>query len=181
MSNKGTTRRAKKARAGTLEKPAPKAPPEKGGRPRYVVDYTKLKALVGMFCSGVECASVLEVSYETLNERLYQDYEEAKLADPENIPIDYEPGFLEFQKRHAARGRASLRKAQFTAATRDKSPSIPMQIWLGKQVLEQKERVDHTSGDGTMSPGKPVEKLTREELIKEAEARGLPTTIFEKV
>jgi hypothetical protein len=39
----------------------------KGGRPKSVVDYTKLKSLCKIHCAGDECATILDMDYETLN------------------------------------------------------------------------------------------------------------------
>jgi hypothetical protein len=47
-------------------------------------------------------------------------------------------------KKGREQGNRSLRRMQWEAA---KSGSIPMQIWLGKQLLGQKDKSDVTSGD----------------------------------
>ena len=78
-----------------------------------------------------------------------------------------EPTFIEFLKRHEkARyvyekgkdsGRASLRRMQFKAAERG---NVTMQIWLGKQLLDQKDATNR------LEVGKPGDfaNMTDDEL-----------------
>jgi hypothetical protein len=129
-----------------------------GGRPATVINYETLKTLCGLFCTGEECAAVLGISYNTLDRRLKEDYADALAEFGDDIPHQYSDGFVECFKKHSANGRASLRKAQFVAATRDKNPNTAMQIWLGKNYLDQADKIDHSSKDGTMSP---VRRITR--------------------
>lgn len=159
------------------EKPTPAEGRNVGGRPRKEIDYDTLGKLCAIFCTGDECAEILGMSYETLNNRLREDFADAIEADPDNVPDHLADGFLDYFKKHSARGRASLRKTQFKLATDDKKPNPTMLIWLGKQHLGQKDKVDHSSGDGTMTP-KGVDAMTREQVEAELEARGLPKHIL---
>lgn len=95
---------------------------DKGGRPKKPIDYKKLTALCAIHCTGEECASVLGVSYEHLNNTL---------------KADGEGGFLDFFKKESGSGKASLRRRQWTAA---ESGNITMLIWLGKQYLNQADK-----------------------------------------
>ena len=97
----------------------------KGGRPKKPIDYDKLKKMCSIHCTGEECASLLDVSYEHLNNMLIQDGH---------------GGFLEFFKKHSAGGKMSLRRKQFEKAVTE--GSVPMLIWLGKQYLGQKDLVE---------------------------------------
>lgn len=52
------------------------------------------------------------------------------------------PEFDEAFQQGLAQGKISLRRAQFEAAVENKNPT--MMIWLGKQYLDQKDRVENT-------------------------------------
>ena len=108
-----------------------------GGRPRIEIDMELLANMVGIQCTAAECAGVLNVSEDTLDRRLKEETGE---------------GFAEFYKKHSVDGKVSLRRAQFKAATEQLNPT--MLIWLGKQMLGQKDvsRVEKTGSDG-----KPVD------------------------
>ena len=102
-----------------------------GGRPRAEIDYPKLEAMCALMCTGEECASVLGIDYDTLNNALARDGH---------------VGFSDFLKKHSAKAKMSLRRAQFRAAIEDKN--ITMQIWLGKQYLGQREPDKQVQDDG---------------------------------
>ena len=97
----------------------------KGGRPKKPIDYDKLKKMCSIHCTGEECASLLDVSYEHLNNMLIEDGH---------------GGFLEFFKKHSAGGKMSLRRKQFEKAVTE--GNVPMLIWLGKQFLGQKDHIE---------------------------------------
>lgn len=97
----------------------------KGGRPRK--EFTEemvrtLENLCKIQCTQSECAATLEVSIPTMDTRLKE--------------MGYS-GFLEFHQKHSENGKSSLRRAQWKAAL-DGNPT--MLIWMGKQVLGQKDR-----------------------------------------
>ena len=94
----------------------------KGGRPRYKIDYELLNNLCAIQCTGEECASVLGVDYDTLNR---------------NLKHDGHGGFAEYFAKKSGAGKASLRRRQFKTAE-EGNPT--MQIWLGKQYLGQKDK-----------------------------------------
>ena len=89
-------------------------------RPRKEVDYSTLDNLCAMQCTGEECASFLNMDYETLNRILKRDKH---------------GGFKEYFALKGGKGKISLRRAQFQLATEDRNPT--MLIWLGKQYLGQ--------------------------------------------
>ena len=101
-----------------------------GGRPRAEIDYPQLIEMCGLMCTGEECASILGIDYDTLNKALIRDGH---------------GGFTEFFKKHSAQGKISLRRAQLQTA---KDGSVPMQIWLGKQYLGQREPDKQVQDDG---------------------------------
>ena len=99
-----------------------------GGVPRKEVDFNLLDNLIAIFCTGEECAGVLEIDYDTLNR---------------NIKEKFNIGFSEYFKQKNFKGRASLRRTQFNMA--QTNPALA--ISLGKQYLGQKDTplVDQTS------------------------------------
>lgn len=89
-------------------------------RPKKQIDYKLLDNLLAIFCTGEECAAVLDVDYDTLNSA---------------IKRDKKMGFSEYSEIKRGNGRASLRRRQFKMA--ETNPA--MAIWLGKQYLKQRD------------------------------------------
>lgn len=104
----------------------------KGGRPRKEIDYVTLDKLCYFQCTGEECASFLEISYDTLDRHLKEDGH---------------GGFAEYFKKKSAGGKISLRRKQWETAM---SGNVSMQIWLGKQILDQRDsnKTELTGPDG---------------------------------
>lgn len=101
----------------------------KGGRPRYKIDYGLLDNLCAIQCTGEECASVLGVDYDTLNR---------------NLKHDGHGGFADYFAKKSGAGKASLRRRQFKTAE-EGNPT--MLIWLGKQYLGQSEKQEISGGE----------------------------------
>ena len=96
-------------------------------RPQIKIDYKTLDGLCKLQCTGDECANVLGIDYDTLDRALKREKK---------------GGFAEYFKKASAGGKASLRRMQWKAAEGGNST---MQIWLGKQYLEQSDKqVDKT-------------------------------------
>ncbi len=118
----------------------------KTGRPRIDLDMELLAKLCSIQCTQAECANVLGVSQSTLQRRLDEETGD---------------GFEPFFDLHSAEGKVSLRRAQFkaalgtpavkatetTLAVQARQPNITMQIWLGKQYLDQKDKQDVVIAD----------------------------------
>jgi len=122
------------------------------GRPRIEFDeshWRSIDNLCGLMCTAEEIAGFLEVSVDTLERRIREKY---------NCT------FAEYFKERSARGKISLRRHQYKLA---EAGNPTMLIWLGKQYLGQtdKQGIDHTSSDGSMSPSN-IHSLTDEELLK---------------
>ena len=96
----------------------------KGGRPKIKIDFKKVQLLAGMFCTGEEIASVLDVDYDTLNSRILEKF---------GVP------FSEYIKKYNENGKASLRRMQYKVASEGNSTML---IWLGKQFLGQTDKQD---------------------------------------
>ena len=104
----------------------------KGGAPIKQINYVKLDKLCAIHCTGEECASILEMDYDTLNAALKRDGE---------------GGFSDYFKKKSAVGKMSLRRKQIEVALEG---SVPMLIWMGKQQLNQhdKQQTELTGAEG---------------------------------
>ena len=135
----------------------------KGGRPRKVLtddDWAKLIAMIRIQCTQAEICGIFGMDSNTLDRIIKERGHK---------------GFSDLFKKHGDEGKASLRRAQWKAATEDHNPT--MLIWLGKQVLGQRDKTEHSGPDGG-----PIQhrRLTLEEARSEAVARGLPPHIFDE-
>lgn len=117
---------------------------KKGGRPIKEINYKQLSDMCKIHCTGEECAAILGMDYDTLNNRL---------------KADGHGGFSDYFKIHSSGGKMSLRRRQFASAL---DGNVGMMIWLGKQHLGQtdKQETDLKSSDGSMSSPWKVELVT---------------------
>jgi hypothetical protein len=92
------------------------------GRPPKKIDETLVEKLAAIHCSIEEIASICECSRDTIERRFAAKIEKAR-----------------------ATGKSSLRRLQWESAQKG---NVTMQIWLGKQLLGQKDKadVDHSVG-----------------------------------
>jgi len=88
-------------------------------RPRAVIDQEAIKKLAQLHCTFDEIATFCNVSTKTLQRR-----------------------FVHTIKRGREMGKISLRRAQFEKAL---GGNVVMQIWLGKQHLDQRDKAEITS------------------------------------
>jgi len=93
----------------------------KVGRPRKEIDYISLDKLCSIQCTGEECAGFMDVSYDTLDRHLKEDGHVS---------------FADYFKKKSSGGKISLRRTQWKSAM---DGNVTMQIWLGKQMLNQKD------------------------------------------
>jgi hypothetical protein len=94
------------------------------GRPKKVIDLDLVQKLAHIQCTHTEIASTLNVSVDTLTRNKH---------------------FAEVYKRGTEGGRKSLRRLQFESAAKG---NVTMQIWLGKQYLDQTDEVRHQISSG---------------------------------
>jgi len=99
------------------------------GRPKKPIDWALVDKLCSIQCTGDEISSILEVHYDTLNNRCNEDY---------GI------NFSDYYKRASSSGKMSLRRKQYEVAMAG-NPS--MLIWLGKNVLGQSDQAQHDVRD----------------------------------
>lgn len=97
----------------------------KGGRPKIEVDFDELQKLCELHCTGEEIASFFDISYDTLNSRI--------------IEAGYR-GFSEYYAKNVGKGKIALRRKQWELAM---DGEVKLLIWLGKQNLGQKDRVEN--------------------------------------
>ena len=95
------------------------------GRPEKSIDLTELEKLCALQCTQVDIAGWFDVSLSTIERR------------------QREPEFAAVMERGYARGRVSLRRKQMQLAEQG-NPA--MLIWLGKQLLGQRDSIDQTIG-----------------------------------
>ena len=94
------------------------------GRPQIQIDQKTFEGLCGIQCTLDEIAGVLNCSEDTVERWCKRTYGE---------------NFADVYKKHSAKGKTSLRRAQFRLAEKNAA----MAIFLGKQYLGQKDNVDY--------------------------------------
>jgi len=92
------------------------------GRPRIEIDWKEFDKLCGMQCTLVEIAGWFDCSEDTIERRVKEEY---------GIT------FAEHYRKRSSKGKISLRRRQLEVAM---SGNPTMLIWLGKQMLNQKDR-----------------------------------------
>lgn len=122
--------------------PKPKLKPSTGGRPAVEINWELVDYLASIRCTSEEIAGACGCDNETL--RLH--FTKRKLGST----------FQEYLDEKRSLGRASLRRKQFEVA---QTGNVTMLIWLGKQLLDQKDRNDITSGDAPLPSNEIVRKV----------------------
>ena len=92
----------------------------KTGRPKKKINAKVVETLASIQCTNEEIAQVCECSSDTLTRRFAESIKKGK-----NV------------------GKSSLRRLQWEKA---KAGNTTMQIWLGKQVLGQRDRIENIEG-----------------------------------
>ena len=103
------------------------------GRPKKEIDYTTVEKLANIQCTQDEIASFLGISTRTLQR---------------------DEQFMELFNRGRENGKMSLRRMQWKHAEK----SVPMAIWLGKQYLGQRDKVQYTD-DGMKSINENINNI----------------------
>lgn len=94
--------------------------------PRKEIDRKNFENLCGLQCTKQEICDFFETTDKTLENWCKREYE---------------AGFSEVFRQKRGLGKISLRRAQFQLAQKNAS----MAIWLGKNILGQKDTPDETS------------------------------------
>lgn len=108
-------------------------------RPKFIIDYEQVVKLAGIHCTQQEIATFLGCSVDTL------------LRDEK---------FCELYKKGLEVGKMSLRRLQWKKA---QDGNTTMLIWLGKNLLGQKDKIEYT--DKTITD-EAYKELTTDELKK---------------
>lgn len=103
--------------------------PRASGRCEAEIDLEQLEKLCTLHPTDEEIAAHFNVCRETIVRKKKDEQ------------------FLQAMQNGFAKGRLSLRRAQFIKATTDKDTS--MMIWLGKQLLGQKDKAQYGLDDDT--------------------------------
>lgn len=103
------------------------------GRPKIEIDKKMFENLCAIHCTEVEIADIFECSIDTVNNWCKRTYGQT---------------FSDTYKRKSAKGKASLRRLQWKSA---ECGNVSMQIWLGKQMLNQSDRVETDAPDTNIS------------------------------
>lgn len=102
-------------------------------RPRKKIDAEQVKKLAAIQCSYAEMASIVGCNESTLTRRFAQAIKEGR---------DH--------------GKTSLKRKQYEVAM---SGNVTMLIWLGKQHLDQKEKVEQTNDTRISTKSEEVKEL----------------------
>jgi hypothetical protein len=113
----------------------------KMGRPLLDIDWDQAEEMAKIHCTALEMASILGIHEDTLRLRCKSDH---------NMT------FSEWYKRFESEGKKSLRRYMWDAA---KGGNVTMQIWLSKQALGMRDRIDEVSDQ------KPVIIKTKDGII----------------
>jgi hypothetical protein len=151
---------AKKARTKAELAAITDIPAEESGRPDNAMgrpevllsdeDWAEMDQLAGLRCTTVELAAWFSLSVDSL---------ERKIKERHNMT------FADYLTEKAAIGKASLRRVQMANAM---GGNATMQIWLGKQLLDQKDKQEMSTPAGEpfqVEHSGQVEHKTRVELV----------------
>lgn len=94
------------------------------------IDWKTVSKLASFFCTTQEICQIIEVSDETLSTRCRKE---------NRISLS------EFIDASRGKGKMALRRAQFQAAI--EKGNVQMQIWLGKQLLGQTDKIIHDTSN----------------------------------
>lgn len=115
------------------------------GRPKVIIDWKKVDKYLQAHCEGTGIAGILGISAMTL----YRSCER-----------DHKVNFEVYAAQKKGEGKQLLRMKQFETAM---SGNVSMQIWLGKQYLDQKDKSENTVN---VTPDSEILKKARERSEK---------------
>ena len=143
----------KVAKKKVAKKKARKKTSGKRGPEPTEIDWPTVDKLCLIQCTGEEIASVLNISYDTL-ERACKREKKTKLA--------------EYIGQKKEGGKASLRRKQWKLV---EAGNATMCIWLGKQYLGQTDKQEVSGPDGGPQIHRMIDKeeykKLREEMLKD--------------
>jgi len=110
-----------------MAKTGPKGP----SKPMSDKEFEQLVNMIRIQCTQAEICRIYKMDEDTLNRII------AERGEAEN--------FSELYKKNQDEGKASLRRMQWKAA---EGGNATMLVWLGKQVLGQRDKQEITGADG---------------------------------
>lgn len=118
------------------------------GRPEKIIDYAVIERAAGIGCTKDEIAALLGIARSTLYEHMEKD-----------------PEIQAAIERGADRGKVKLRRFQWKGA---EAGNPTMLIWLGKQLLGQRDTqsLQNLGKDGNPADPSPTHTIIR--LVGEA-------------
>ena len=133
------------------------AAPKPMGRPRKEIDFNIFEGRCRTQCTEIEIAAIFDVDVDTLNARIKEHYGET---------------FSDVYKKKSAAGKMSLRRAQIKLA---EAGNPTMLIWLGKQYLNQKDRmeVENDPIDWAQVPDDVLDAYTDGKINEDAVRRAI--------
>jgi hypothetical protein len=115
-----------------------------GGRPKKEIDYDTVEKLASIMATQEEIATFLDMSVKTLQ------------RDEE---------FSRIYKKGLEKGRMSIRRQQYKSA---EGGNVTMQIWLGKQYLNQRDRNEYIESVSSEKLESLIEQLEQDDSNNEA-------------
>ncbi len=91
-------------------------------RPKAIIDWRKVNAMLRAQCSGVAVAGLLGVHADTLYNA---------------VKDKYKLGFSAYSEQKRSEGKELLRYRQYQAAL---NGNVAMMIWMGKNILGQSDK-----------------------------------------
>lgn len=98
------------------------------GRPQVKIDWEQMEKLLALQCTQIEIASWFDCSEDTLERACKREHSVT---------------FAEYSRQKRKKGCISLRRKQYEVAM---SGNVSMLIFLGKQYLNQYDKVVHDEG-----------------------------------
>lgn len=117
----------------------------KMGRPRIEIKKDDFEKLCALQCTEEEIAGFFDCSIDTINRWCKSTYDET---------------FAETYKKKSALGKMSLRRYQFKLAEKNAS----MAIFLGKQILGQKDIIETNNSEEMSKVMELLQKLKGESV-----------------
>ena len=117
---------------------------EGAGRKPIELDLATVESAASIGCTADEIAAVLNIGRQTLFDHINRDPEVQDAID-----------------RGRAKGRATLRRLQWQSAA---GGNIAAQIWLGKQMLAQRDRFPEDNTPPPDTTVKPIAERIRDAL-----------------
>ena len=126
------------------------------------INWAEIDELACAGCTIVEIAAYFGVHRETMQNHYKYALDNMNEDEKQEMPSS----FSSYLKDKREKGKAQLRLSQFKQATEG---NVPMQIWLGKQRLDQKDNKSLTVDDKRVIKMVNGVDLPKDEEIKEEE------------